>query len=190
MNPLLVVVLAWLGMGLETGLKNTFAVHVGSVTGAPGFALPIVVLIALCAPPMATLWAALGIGLLLDLTAPFNTTTSGNLFLFGPGALGTVLGAQFVLLVRGMVIRRNPLTLVVLSMAAGIISAICTVALITVREFILRDPIVWAPTHELMDRLFSAILTGGSGLVLGVLLLPLTPMLGLPAGQQRIRSRR
>jgi hypothetical protein len=55
---------------------------------------------------------------------------------------------------------------------------------------ILRDPIVWAPTHELTSRLFSAVLTGGSALVLGVLLLPLTPLLGLPAGQQRIRTRR
>ncbi len=190
MNPLLVIVLGWLGLGLETGLKSTFAVHTGSVVGAPSFAIPIVTLIALCAPPMATLWAALAIGLLLDLTSPMSTTTSGTIFLIGPSAIGMVLAAQFVLLVRGMVIRRNPLTLVVLSMAAGVISAICTVAIITVREVILRDPVVWAPTHELLDRLLSAILTGGSALVLGLLLLPPTPLLVLPMSQQRIRSRR
>lgn len=190
MNPLLVIILAWLGLGLETGLKPSLAVHVGLVTGAPGFALPIVVLIALCAPPLATLWAALVIGVLLDLTAPFTTTTSGTIFVIGPSAIGMVLGAQFVLLVRGMVIRRNPLTLVFLSMAAGVIIAICTVAHITVREVILRDPIVWAPTHELLDRLLSALLTGGSALVLGLVLLPLTPLLGLPAGQHHIRTRR
>jgi hypothetical protein len=108
----------------------------------------------------------------------------------GPGAIGLVLGAQFILLIRGMVIRRNPLTLVVMTIAAGIISAICTVAIITVRQFILKDPIEWSATNELVQRLFSALVTGGSALVLSIVLLPLTPMLGLPHSHAHIRTRR
>jgi hypothetical protein len=108
----------------------------------------------------------------------------------GPGAIGMVLGAQFVLLVRGMVIRRNPLTLVVLSVSAGIIAAICTVAIITVRQWIWADPIEWAPRHELVQRLFSALVTGGSALAMSFVLLPLTPLLGLHQSHAHIRTRR
>ena len=190
MNPLLLIVLGWIGVGLEMGLKSAFTFHFGSTVGAPSFAVPIVVLIAICAPPIPALWFAIAVGVLLDLTSPLLTTTSSAIFLVGPSSLSLILGAQFVLLVRGMVIRRHPLTMVILSVAASAISAICTVAIITIRHLILRDPIEWSATHELTSRLFSAVLTGGSALVLAILLLPLSPLLGLTAAHARIRTRR
>lgn len=190
MNPILLVVLGWLAVGFETSLKAMLAVRVGNIVGAPSFIIPIVVIVALCAQPGPALWTALILGLLSDITAGVPTTTNETMYHIGPGAIGMVLGAQFVLLVRGMVIRRNPLTLVVMSISAGVIAAICTVAIITIRQFILRDPIEWSPTHELTQRLFSALITGGSALALSIVLLPLTPLLGLPHSQAHIRTRR
>jgi len=191
MNPLLVIVLGWLALGLETsGIKEMLSLHVGTVAGAPSFVVPVMILIAICAPPNAALWSALVLGLFCDLTDPQSATTGDVRFIIGPSAIGFVLAAQFVVLVRGMVIRRNPLTLVVLSIAAGIIAAICTVAMITVRQLILHDPIEWSAKHELITRLFSALVTGGSALVMSFILLPLTPLLGLPTSQAHIRTRR
>ena len=191
MNPILFFVLGWLAVGIEmSGVKSMLAVRVGSVSGTPGVILPVVAIVALCAPPTAALWMALALGMLHDLTSAVPTTTNETMFHIGPGAIGLVLGAQFILLIRGMVIRRNPLTLVVMTIAAGLIAAICTVAIITVRQLILRDPIEWSATNELVQRLFSAVVTGGSALVLSIVLLPLTPMLGLPHSHAHIRTRR
>jgi hypothetical protein len=190
MSPVLLIVLAWLAVGLEMGLKGMLALRVGTIAGAPSFIIPIVTMVAICAPNGPALWTALILGLLSDLTAGVPSTTNQTIYHIGPGAIGMVLGAQFVLLVRGLVIRRNPLTLVVLSVAAGIIAAICTVAIITVRQFILKDPIEWSPTHELTQRLFSAVVTGGSALVMSIFLLPLTPLLGLHHSHAHVRTRR
>jgi hypothetical protein len=190
MNPVLLIVLGWLAVGLESGLKGMVALRVGSVVGAPSFIIPVVVMVAICAPPGPALWTALILGLLSDLTAIVPTTTNQTMYHIGPGAIGMVLGAQFVLLVRGMVIRRNPLTLVVLSVAAGIIATICTVAIITVRQFVWHDPIEWSATHELTQRLFSAVATGGSALAMSIFLLPLMPLLGLHHSHAHIRTRR
>lgn len=191
MNPILVFILGWIALGLEMGIRHAaLVVRIGSIAAAPSFIIPLVVLVAVSASPSAALWTALIMGLLLDITSPFATSTNTLLHIPGPNALGLVLGAQFVLLVRGFVIRRNPLTLVFLSIAAGIISSICTVAILAMRHIILRDPIVWDSTHELMTRLLAALLTGGTALAMSLVLLPLTPLLGLSNSQGRIRTRR
>ncbi len=190
MNPLPVILLGWLAVGLETSLKGSLSIRVGSVEGAPSFVIPVAAMVAICAPPAAALWTALLLGLVCDLTAQIPTTTVGVIYHLGPGATGMALGAQFVILVRGLVIRRNPVTLVVMSIAMGIIAAICSVAIIQVRQTIWHDPIEWSATRELMQRLFSAIVTGGSALVMSIVLLPLSPLLGLPLSQAHLRTRR
>ncbi|MBX3378125.1 MAG: hypothetical protein KF678_14110 [Phycisphaeraceae bacterium] len=190
MNPLLAVLLGWLALGLETSLKGFLSIRAGSVEGAPSFVIPVAAMIAICAAPGAALWAAFLLGLACDLTAPVTTTTGATIYHIGPGAIGMTLGAQFVILVRGMVIRRSAVTLVVMSVGMGVLLAIVSVAIITFRQMILRDPIEWSATSELGQRLLGAVLSGGSALVLAAVLLPLSPLLGLPASQAHLRTRR
>lgn len=178
MNVLLVVLLGWLCTGLEMGVKEALNVRFG-VVGAPSFVVPLAVVIALSAPPAAALWSCLGLGLCLDLTAPqsFAGGATATTLVLGPHALGLVLGGQFVLAVRGVVMRRNPISVVVLSVGAGAIMGIVVTALMTVRH--LYDPVEWHPAQQLMSNLLAALLTGGTALVLSLPLIPLTPMLGL-----------
>jgi hypothetical protein len=187
MNPLLVILLGWLMLGLETGLKDTLSVRIGSVAAAPSFVVPLAVFIALSAPPIPALWACVLLGLFLDFTAPQQTAT-GLLTVAGPHALGLLVAGQFVLLVRPVVIRKHPLTLVVLSMVGAAVASIAVVALLTVRT-LLGDAIVYEPTTELLGRLLSAVLTGGTALALSVMFIPLAPILGMPAIQARFGRR-
>lgn len=182
MNIWLVVLLGWAGIGLETGLKETLTLRLGSVVAQPSFVIPLAAFIALCAPPAQVLWACMALGVVLDLTAP-RPTAAGSLTVLGPYAIGLMLAGWFVLLVRGLVIRRNPLTLVVVSVLASLICHIWVTAIFTARRII--DSADWHATSELLSRVCSSLLTGGSALVLALVLLPLAPMLGLHTGHAR-----
>jgi hypothetical protein len=186
-NPLLLILLGWLMLGLETGLKDTLSVNIGNIVGAPSFVIPLAIFVALCAPPIPALWACLILGLFLDLTSPQPTTT-GMLTVIGPYALGLLVAGQFVLVVRSVVLRRHPLTLVVLSIAGAVVMHIVVTALFTVRG-LMGDAILFEPTAELLGRLLSAILTGGAAFVLALVFMPLAPLMGMPAIQARFARR-
>jgi len=181
MNRLVVLLAGWIAMGLETGLKETLSVRVGSFTGAPSFVTPLVVFIALCASNRAALWSALALGVAMDLTAGRFMANGQPITVVGPYAIGLVLACQLVLVVRGVVIRRNPLTVMAMSMLAGVVCQICVTALLVVRR-VVDSGFAFSATHELVERLLSAILTGGTGLVLGLVLVPMSGFFGLSAG--------
>ncbi|MEX2217504.1 MAG: hypothetical protein WD749_01985 [Phycisphaerales bacterium] len=181
MNILLVILLGWLCLGLDAGLRQSLTVNLGA-SGSPSFVIPLAVAIALCAPPVHALWACLALGLALDLTSP--NLAGAPVYIPGPNAVGLLLGAQFILAVRGLVMRRNPLTIVVLSVAAAAISGIAVTAIFTFRSFYDTPG---HPAQELASRLLSAGLTGGTAFVLSFLLLPLSPMLGLSPPRHFLR---
>lgn len=181
--PLLVAVLGWLCLGLETGLRGALALPVGTHSASPSFVIPLAVYIAVCAAPRHAMWACLGLGVMLDLLAP-HATKGEPMTIIGPYALGLMLAGQFVLAVRGLVIRRNPLTVLALSIPAAAIVQIVVVAIITARH-IAGDPTVWDATGQLAARMLSALMTGVSGLVMGLVLMPLAPALGLGGGMRR-----
>lgn len=188
MNPVLVIVLGWLCLGLEKGLAPELPIRIWGAPATPSFLIPLAVVIALCAAPMPALWSCLALGLAMDLTTP-TTTATGQLWVAGPYALGFLVAGQFVLLVRGLVIRRNPLTVLALSVLASALMHIVVVAIYTIRHK-LYGPGDWHATAELTGRLLSALLTGGSGFLLSLLLLPMAPALGLHGGHARQWARR
>ena len=184
--PVLVAVLGWLTLGLETGVKDDLSIWVGSVKAAPSFAVPLAVFIAICAAPTQALWTALLLGLGMDLLSPVVSSAGNNLVVLGPHALGMVVAAQFVLLTRGLVIRRNPLTMVALSIPAALMMHIVVVAIFRIRQF--YSPLDnWFTLDELGARFLGSLLTGGTALVMSILLLPLAPALGLPPAHGRRR---
>lgn len=185
--PVLVAVLAWLCLGLETGLKGTLAFRVDTLMAAPSFVVPLAVFVGVCAAPYQVLWTCLGLGLAMDLLAPVDLGGGGGVItVAGPHAIGMLLAGQFVLLTRGLMIRRNPLTIVALSIPAAMIMHIVVVAFFTLRQFYSPLP-GWSTTGELATRFFASVLTGGSALVLSVLLMPLAPALGLQLAHGRRR---
>ncbi len=178
MNFALVAVLAWLALGLETGLKGTLAINVSRLAAAPGFVLPLAVFITLCAPPAQAAWVCLTLGLLMDLTAP-QTLPGDSLVVIGPYALGFLAACQTVLALRGVVLRRHPLTVVMLSIVAGIVMQIVVTSLLSLRHLTTDPAMVWHPSQELAARLASAVVTGASAFFVALALAPMAPLLGL-----------
>lgn len=176
MNPLLMVLLGWLAVGLEMGLKPVLSVRVGSLVAGPSFVVPLAAMVALCAPPQQALWACMALGVALDLTSPRDGLT-----IVGPYGIGMVLACQLVLALRGLVIRRNPLTLMVVSVLACLVCQVWVTAVMTARRVVDAD-LVWSSTHELVERGLGAVLTAGTALVLSLVLLPMAPLLGLAGG--------
>lgn len=171
MNWILLAILAWLALGLETGLRKVLALGPGNIS--PSFVIPLVVVVALNAPPRAAAWAALLAGLVLDLLWRIPLQGGGTATIAGPYAIGCLLAAQLVLSMRGMVIPKNPLTVGVLSLLAAAITQIVVVGFMTARASY-GDPIEWAATSELLTRLLGALYTGVVGLALGVVMLPIS----------------
>jgi hypothetical protein len=134
------------------------------------------------------LWSALALGLGADLI--WQHAGSGEpITVLGPNALGFWVAAQFVLATRGLVVRRNPLAVGFLSIGAAAIGHIVVVAILTARHTYDLS-LAWSPMGQLGARLLSSLLTGGAGLVLGVLLMPLGQALGLAGGPMRHPLRR
>lgn len=177
MNRLVVVLVGWVVVGLEMGLKSSLSVRLGSYEAAPSFVIPLVIFIAICAPNAQALWAALGLGFVMDLVAT-RALGAGTVTIVGPYAIGFVLAAQLVLVIRGVVIRRNPLTLMVLSILGGLVCHIAACAMLALHR-IFESTFAFSAKHELVERFLSSILTGASGLVMSLVLLPMSAWFGL-----------
>jgi hypothetical protein len=180
-NVFLAVLLGWLALGFETGLKQTLSVKLGSVVGAPSFVIPLAVFIALSAPHQAALWACLALGFGMDLLAP-RAHGPGSITVIGPYSIGMVLACQTILIARGLVFRRNPLTVMALSVPAALVCHICVCAMFTARK-VLDSGFAWSAGSELLSRGFSSVLTLGTGLLLGLMLMPVAGLLGMGGGR-------
>ncbi len=182
MNWLAFAVAAWLCLGLELGLREML--HIGPQGIAPSFVVALLVFVALNASQRASLWAAIVLGVLTDLTGSIATLPRGSTLLIGPHAVGFVVAAQAVLALRGMVVSRNPVAMGVLAMLAGVVSSIIVVAFLTAHKLI-GDPIVWEPTQRLIDGLLNSAFTGIVATVLAIALIPMSGLFGFPQSHRR-----
>ncbi|MFA6044438.1 MAG: hypothetical protein WC718_05590 [Phycisphaerales bacterium] len=174
--------LAWIFLGLELGLKSPLGFGPSGV--APSFMFVLLTYIAMAATPKQTAWAAIILGVLMDLTNPF--TLHGKIqpaVVVGPYALSFLLGSQLVLTLRGVMIRRNPFTLGFLALVGSIVASITLVGVFSARAFLEnRD---WHATHELWVGMKCSLYTGIAAVPLALVLMPLGPFLGLPGPQAR-----
>ncbi len=177
MNRLGVAILAWVMFGLERGFRD--ALELGDTGIVPSFVFVLVTFIGISAPPLAALWTALVLGVVMDLTSIIAVEGVGSAAaVLGPHALGYVLAVQLMLTLRGIMIRRNPLTMGFLALCGSAVAQTVLVAIFSIRSA-LGDPIVWQPADELVLRLASGVYTGVIAVGLAVLMLPLAGMLGL-----------
>lgn len=167
---------------LELGLKDVL--QLGPRPIAPSFVLPLAVFVAMWAQPIPTLWAALTLGVLVDLTWAIPRTDGGVATILGPHAMGYLLMAWLVLNIRGMVIKRNPLTLAFLTILGGMVAQIVVVAMFTLRS-LYGDPIPWNASSELVARGLSAFYSGLTALPLSLPLFALAGLFGFHHAQPR-----
>ncbi|MBL4809035.1 MAG: hypothetical protein JKY43_03130 [Phycisphaerales bacterium] len=175
MNWFVLIFVAWIGFGFETALLPVFDAGASGVH--PSVVLPLLVFVALYAPRKHALWCAIILGISMDLLTPINHHNGGPVTLIGPYALGYLLAAQFILSVRGMVTRRNPLTIAFLSVLASLIAEILVVSIITIRA-LAGDNIAWDARDALIDHTLSSLYTGAGALLLSFIFFALTPAFG------------
>ncbi len=175
MNWFVFAFVSWIGFGIERSLLVYFDAGQGGVL--PSVILPLIVFLALHAPKAQSLWAAIFLGVVADLLSPMVHVDGGASTVLGPHALGYLLVCQFIFAIRGMVIRRNPLTMVVLSFFGALIAQVVIVAIFTIRGFG-HDPIVWNAAGELIRRTLSALYTGLGAIVLSFIFFALEPVFG------------
>ncbi len=189
MNWVPFAVAAWIAFGLELGLSGLIAKRFGTIVVEPSFVMPLAVFVALGAPHTHAIWACLLLGLLLDLTRPPSLEGGlGTLVVIGPGALGYLVAAQLVLSLRPMVIRRNPLTLGVLSALAALVASLVLVAVFTIRAAF-DDPVVWSTWPQFAGRAASSLYTGLVGVFMGWVLIRLSPAFGFNLGHRHLPIR-
>lgn len=183
MNWWAFMLLAWIVLGLEVGLKSALAL--GHTAIAPSFVVPFATFVALCAQPRQAFWTCLILGLGLDLTSAVSLRDGGVITIMGPYALGLILGGQLVLAMRGIMMRQNPLTLVVLAVATSMVMHIIVIAIMSVRAG-LGDAIAWDTTQQIIDRAGSSLYTGIAAGLMSLVLFPAAPILGFATGRHRI----
>jgi hypothetical protein len=177
LNRALLILLLWIALGLELGLKE--ALRLRDLPIAPSFVFCCLTLVAMFASPQAVRWTALAVGLMMDLLSVLSLRDSlADVRILGPNMLGFLVGCEVIMLVRGSTIRRNPLTLGFLAGTGALASAVVLVCIFTLRAWIL-DPLTWNLWFQTWTRSLSAIYTGLLGIVLAFALLPLAPLLGM-----------
>jgi hypothetical protein len=183
MNWPVVLFVSYVLLGMELALRPALAL--GSSGAAPSFLIPLVVFVATHAPGMISLWFALALGLLMDLLGPYNAADARAIItVVGPNALGYVGAAYTVLTLRGVMVRSNRLTLVVLSVVAGGMLAAVSAGVVGMRT-LYDDDLVASPSAVLVSGLGSALYTGATAFALAIVLPPLSGLFGFPDPHRR-----
>ncbi len=187
MNLIVLCLASWVCFGLEAALPPVLDAGSGGVH--PSFVIPLLVFVALHAETRAAVWTALALGLITDLLNPVTLIDGGAAVIPGPHALGCLLCAQLVIASRGVVIRHNPLTLVVLSVPGSLVASIVVVSVMGVRT-LFDDTVHWSGTNGLVTGFWSALYTSLSALVMSFPLFAAAPVFGFQHPHTQRFSRR
>jgi hypothetical protein len=182
-NWLVFIVLAWVFLGLEQGLRD--GLTLGSLGMAPSFVFVLLTFVAMAAPRVTVFWCAAAVGIAMDLLfqIPMREGT-GTVTIVGPHAIAYGLACQLVLALRGVMMRRNPFTLGFLAMVGSAVAYLVISAVLTLRHAT-GAPIAWEAKRQLLAGLGSALYTGLAAVPMALLLFPLAHMLGLPDQKAR-----
>lgn len=166
-------------LALDAGLKDLLGI--GSDGIGPGFMLIFMVFVASMAQRNAVLWASLLIGLLVDLSLEYPIG-NGVSVIVGPNALGYLLGGILAYELRSMIYRRHPLTMPLLTLAAGLTAQVVAVFIISFRHLLANwipaYALEWSTTDELVNRFLMILYSALIALPLGWLLTRLAPLFG------------
>jgi hypothetical protein len=172
--------LGYLLLALESPVRE--ALRLGPTSSSPSLVFPLVVFVALLASAPAALWTALLIGLAVDLSTLRAAALGDPIVIVGPHALGYLLAAYTILTIRPIVMRKNPVTLVVLSIVGEILASIVVVAILGLRQIIFRgswaDGLGLSLTSDLWHRIIGSCYTAAAAILLAALFFPLFSWFG------------
>lgn len=181
------IVLSLIAIVLETSVAHAFRLHtLGGLR--PSFAICLLTYVAMFAPRGTALWAAWGLGLLVDLCTDLPQTPSRVVYLPGPHALGYVFACYLIIQIRAMLLRRRVLTFVAMTTLASAVSSLVIVAIYSVRRWYPEDPLNWTEftaLGELASRLGDAAYSGVIAIVIGWFLLTTTAWWGFQVASSR-----
>ena len=186
MRWIVFLVAALLALSMDSSLMRIFAIGKAHPQVTPVLAI----FVLLGAPRLTGMWAALLLGVLLDLCSPIADTAGGVHYLLGPHALGFLFAANVVQPLRTMVIRRNPLTIGVLSAIFSFAAALVVVAFMVVRSWYGEPLVIFdgsAAPSELLRALLRALYTGILAVPLGWILNRTAGLWGFQQPPQRLR---
>lgn len=164
----------------------------------PNLLLIVAAYIALAAPPATARWAAMMLGLLVDLTEPYFVAAGAShagVVLIGPAALGFLAGAVVVVELRGLMFRDSPVSLPVIVFIKGIFVSLVIVALLSLRCLVwgLGDALgTFSAADELVYRFWQLLYTAAVAFPLGLVLIFLDRLWGFAhanASSHAARSR-
>ncbi len=172
----------WLAVGLDLGLRD--ALQFGP-NAAPSLTLVLVAYIAMWAPRLHALYAAVFAGICLDLMgAQLAPGATISVITLGPNALGAALGAFTVLTARAMVERANVLALPAMTLALAALAHLVVVFCFAIKG--LYDPaITFSAVPQLMSRAVSSVYTAVAAIPLGLILTPLARLFGFSQSSAR-----
>ncbi|MFG0293052.1 MAG: hypothetical protein ACIAQF_00825 [Phycisphaerales bacterium JB065] len=167
MNWIVFSIFAWVAIAFETGFRDALAL--GSSPVSPSLAMILVAFVALWAPIRHALPAAIIIGLLLDFGDLVRTPAGEPVVVLGRHAIGCLLASYTVVTMRGMMFRKNIITIVVLS---GVTMALTQVLAISMLKFrsLYDIVIVDDAASQLGSQLGSALYTAALAFVIGPVL--------------------
>ncbi len=165
MNWAVFAIMTYALLVLQEGLKGSFGVSLLGVDKAyPSFLFIALVFVGMSGRRGVALWAAMIIGLLVDLQGITVATRSGDaqVAIVGPHVLGYVVAAYVVLEARVLIFRNSPLTMGVMTFISGIAAQLIVVALLSLRQIdaVPGEPVAgWDAPDELLKAFFSLLYT-------------------------------
>ena len=156
----LFIIAAFVLLVLETGLRGLLVLP-GDYPASPSFLLALVVFVALSAPRRTAMWAAMVLGLLVDLNSDLP---------LGSACLGYLAAALVAFELRGLVFRDSPPAIALMVFVAGILAHLVTVALLTLRgvSWLPADAVVnWSVSGELVQRFLIVLYSAAFAWPLG-----------------------
>ena len=183
MNWLVVGILSWIALGMERGLKDAF--QLGDSAIAPSFIVVLVVYIAAWARRPQALVLGLLIGLAADLLADHSTAPQGDvLTIVGPEAIGMLLAAYTVSIMRAWMLRSSSLAIGVMSIIACAVSGVLGLTLLKMHN--MAEALALGPaSSELGQRMGTALYSGIVAVPLAMGLNFIRPLLGFSGDGRR-----
>ncbi len=136
-------------------------------------------------------WFALLAGFLMDLSEPSLSGPRAPLYLIGPSTLGMLFGVEAVLSIRGLLVRKNPLSVGAMSILLSLTSGLFWTAWWALRSWYPDSPPPWGDGSALREfgtQFLGSISSGICGIPVGFLLLHFSGAWGFPSFLARART--
>ncbi len=157
MNIIVLVVAAWIALGMDVGLRDAF--QLGERDIAPRFAIILLAFVGAWARRHHVMWFGLLLGLAVDLLTNVPMTTGDTATVLGPNAIGYLVGGYTAYILRAWMYRKHALAIAFLSAAAALVAAVISLAMLKARAA--YDPVMLgSASAELGVRAATALYTG------------------------------